>query len=196
MDETKVRVRLDTRQAKTEMRTLSKEGSRTAGQLSTNLRSTVRRGMGLVGAGAIVGAGMSALRSPTSSGISDVISEAFGGLGLALSDKILGKEGVADALASRSAREATKEAFAYAQGAYEQAGGEGLLQGASTYFEAIRPFRKTEELGRRSIESNPALRGGLPWEKILDDLEQRLKNALFSGVDRLLGGLGGIGFIG
>ena len=71
MKETKVRVRLDTRQAKGEMREVRKEGERTAGSISEGLSATIRRGFAMTGAGAAFAGGVGAARAAVSGGVGD-----------------------------------------------------------------------------------------------------------------------------
>ena len=60
-DEAKVRVRLDTRRAQSELRGLLTESRRTAGRIGSKLRGTVGRGLGVVGLGAGIGTGRNAV---------------------------------------------------------------------------------------------------------------------------------------
>jgi hypothetical protein len=102
-DEAKVRVRLDTRQAKSELRGLTKEGAKTAGRVGGGVRRALGRGLGAVGLGVGIGAGMQALRGPTQGGISALISQTLGAAGHQIAKGVFGDKlpeaiGGADAL--------------------------------------------------------------------------------------------------
>ena len=88
--ETKVKVRLDTRQAKSQLTGLVRESARSAGRLTNNIRSVVGKGLGAVGMGTAIGTGISAVRGATESGVGDVIGESLGGFGKMAEEFFLG----------------------------------------------------------------------------------------------------------
>lgn len=153
-DETKVRVKLDTGQAKSELAGLLKEGKRVAGKVSAGVRATVGRGLGAVGFGGAVAAGAAAFRGATESGLGDVASEALGGYGAQLAEFFLGDLDE-KARASRSAREETIQAF----GAITGARGGAIPPGARQYFENVKSLRLQEEKGREAFERDQQFRG-------------------------------------
>ena len=176
MAETRVKVRLDTGQAKADLDGLTREASRTAGRAGGRIRAAVGRGLGLVGAGAAVGAGISAVRGATESGVGDVIGEAFGGYGKQLEQFFLGN--MADgAKADRSAREATIQAFAAQVGANN-----GVIPpGAKEYFDQVRSLHMEREEGRSAIERDERFRNTKPQdmiEQILKGLNQIVDDAV------------------
>ncbi len=92
-DEAKVRVRLDTRQAKGELRGLTQDGAKAAGRVGAGIRSAVGRGLGVIGLGAGIGAGLAAVRGPTQGAVSAIFKSTFGGLGARASRALTGEEG-------------------------------------------------------------------------------------------------------
>ena len=92
-DEAKVRVRLDTRQAKGELRGLTQDGAKAAGRVGAGIRSAVGRGMGVVGLGAGIGAGLAAVKAPTQGAISSIFTSTFGALGARAERGLTGEEG-------------------------------------------------------------------------------------------------------
>lgn len=152
-EETKVRVRIDTKQAKAELGGLVREGAKTAGKVASGIRATVGRGLGAVGFGAAFGTGVSAVRGATESGVGDVVGEALGGFGSELSEFILG-DLPAEAKASRAAREETIQAFGAIAGARGS-----IPPGARQFFESVKTLRIEEEKGRREIEQDRQFRG-------------------------------------
>jgi len=154
MTETKVRVRLDTRQAKSEMSGLKREGEKTSAKLSSSLRSAVSSGFSAVGLGCGIKLGVTAVRSATQSGFGDVISESLGGIGAQLADFFLGDLDE-KSKASRAAREETIQAF----GAITGARGGAIPPGALQFYESVRSLRLQEEQGRDVIERDERFRG-------------------------------------
>jgi len=151
-DETKVKMRIDTREAKSQLRGLAREGMRTAGKVSAGLRGTVGKGLGAVGLGGAIGAGLGAVRGATQSGVADVMGEAVGGLGKRIETFFLGSL-PEDARATRSAREETIQAF----GAIAGQRGE-LPAGAKQFFDSVKTIRMDEESGRKLFETDSRFR--------------------------------------
>lgn len=180
--ETKVKVRLDTRQAKGELNNLSRDSKRTAGKLGQNIRSVVGRGMSAVGLGAGIGAGISAVKGAATSGAGDIISESVGAYAEMAQQMIFGdmREG---ARASRTAREETIQAF----GAIAGSRGE-IPPEARQFYASIKSLRMDEEKGRTLFEADPMMRGpGI--EKIIDRITSGLGEMLNDAMTRLLGAL-------
>lgn len=167
-EQTTIRVVLDTRQAEGELRGLVRQSASTVGRISSGLRRSVGRGLGVIGLGSGVGAGLAAVRGATESGFGDVIGEAFGGIGAQLSELLLG-DLPAQARAARSAREETQQAFSAIVGETGKVPPEAIR-----YFNQIRNLNQVEETGRRKIEQETRFRGPQ-----VDDL-----------IDRLLKGIG------
>lgn len=181
-DETKVRVRLDTTQATAAMRSLTQQGAKTAGRVSSQVRASVTRGLGVVGLGTAIGAGVAATRGATSSGVGDVMSEAVGGFGSRLAEALLG-DLPQEARAARAAREETIQAF----GAVAGATGE-IPAGARQWFESVKSLRMEEETGRAMFDRFDDFRGkGLDEmiKRIMDGLADLLQKAVDSLAERL-----------
>ena len=156
-DETKVKVRLDTRQAKTELGGLVRESARAAGRVSAGIRSTVGRGLGAVGFGAAVGVGVSAMRGATQSGVGDVVGEALGGVGAQVAEFLLGDLDET-ARATKSAREEMIQAFG-AIGGGMNGGKGGVPPGAPEFFASVKSLHVQNERGREVIERDERFRG-------------------------------------
>lgn len=156
-DETKIRVRLDTTQAKSEMNALERRGEKAAGRLSERLRGSVGRAFGAAGAGAIAGsisgATVGALRNSTSSGVGDIAGETVGSY-LRQAEEWLFGPMKDDAAAARSAREEVIQAFGAVAGAQGS-----VPDGAERFFQQTKQLQFERERGRTLIESDPRFGG-------------------------------------
>lgn len=181
-DEAKFRVRLDSRQAKGDLRGLTREAARTAGRVGQGLRGAVSRGLGAVGLGAGIGTGLAAVKGATESGFGDAIGEAFAGFGAQLNDLFLGD--VDDkARAAKSAREDTIQAF----GALAGRSG-SIPPGAKNYFNQVQKLRLEEEKGRSLFQQNEAFQGpGIKdlVDRIMEGFGKLLKEAVSALADKL-----------
>jgi hypothetical protein len=159
-DEAKVKVRLDTKQAKGELRGLTKEGSKTAGRVGAGIRSALSRGIGVVGLGALAGVGFSAargaLRGPTESGIGAIAGEMFGGLGHRFAQGALGAERLAQAAGAARARQEIIQGYAHVVG--HRGLGAPLPGGMISDFQQRQRFHADEARGAGRIMADPALR--------------------------------------
>ena len=155
--ETKVKVRLDARQAKSDLGGLVRESARAAGKVASGIRSTVGRGLGAVGFGAAIGTGVSAMRGATESGVGDVVGEALGGVGAQFSEWLLGDLDET-ARAAKSAREETIQAFGAIGGAMNGGRG-GVPPGAQEFFSSVKSLRVQQERGREVFERDERFRG-------------------------------------
>ena len=153
MKETKVRVRLDTRQAKGEMRKVRKEGERTAGSISEGLSATIRRGFAMTGAGAAFAGGIGAARAAVSGGVGDAFGGAFSMLSASLNDYLLGSIDD-EQRAIRSARDQTIEAFGPVAGILD-----GVPPEAHQFFQSIKTHEFEKEKGRSIVMNDPAFQG-------------------------------------
>jgi hypothetical protein len=176
--ETKVKVRLDTRQAQGQLRGLVRESARSAGKLANNVRSVVGKGLGAVGLGAGVGMGISAVRGATESGLGDVMGEALGGYGADMREMFFGTLNE-DAKASRSAREETIQAF----GAIAGARGE-IPPEARNFYQSIKTLRMEEERGRELFETDSMMRGP-GMDKVIDRVMSGLGEMVSSAMTQL-----------
>jgi len=179
MAETKIKVRLDTRQAKSELGGLTREAARTAGKVASGIRATVGRGLGAVGVGAAIGTGISAVRGATESGLGDTVGEALGGIGAQMAEFFLGDLDE-KARASRTAREETIQAFGAIAG---QRG--AVPPAAREFFTNVRALRLQEEKGRELFERDDKFRGPGIGE-IVDRIMGGLGKLLSEAVDNLV----------
>lgn len=173
--ETKVRVRLDTRQAKGELQGFVRESARTAGKVAGGISAAVGRGIGLVGVGGLIGTGLAAVKGPVGSGIGDVLGEAFGGVGARISDWAMG-DLAPEARASKSAREQTKNAFAMLAGmpGWDK-------KDAVGYYRAVHEIALQKEKGAKRIEMDPDFR----YEEVVEKAATRVGTAVLSFLDKI-----------
>lgn len=183
MKETKVRVRLDTSQAKGEMREVKREGQRTAGSISEGLSATIRRGFAMTGAGAAFAGGVGAARAAVSGGMGDAFGGAFSMLSASLNDYLLGSIDD-EQRAIRSARDQTIEAFAPVAGMLN-----GVPPEAQQFFQAVRTLEFEKEKGRSLIMSDPAFQGaGFTdiFVQMGEHIGSAVADAISSKIDALL----------
>jgi hypothetical protein len=181
-NESKVRVRLDTRQAKGELRGFVREAGKTAGRVTGGIRNAVGRGMGAVGLGVGVGTGMQALKGATESGIGDVMSEALGPLGHRISEFFLGNLNE-QARSSKTAREQTWEAY----GAITAARG-AIPPAAYTFFNQAKTFALETEKAKELFAAETDFHGP-SMDKVLDKIMSGFETLLNKAMDYLLGKL-------
>jgi hypothetical protein len=153
MKETKVRVRLDTSQAKGEMREVRKEGERTAGSVSAGLSATIRRGFAMTGAGAAFAGGVGAARAAVSGGIGDTFGGAFNMLAASFNDFVLGSIDD-EQRAIQTARGQTQEVFSSVAGIMGAVPPE-----ARQFFDSVKTLELEKEKGRSLIMGDPAFQG-------------------------------------
>jgi len=165
--EATVRLRLNTRQAKAELRDLNKEARKSSGRITSGIRRAVGSGMGAVGLGGGIGLGLAAARGATQSGFGDVIGESFGAIGAQLNDFFLGDMDD-KSRAIRKAREETIAAFGFQAGAKE-----GIPDGAKQFFDNRVSEFTQEEIGRSIFEKNEDFRG-----PAIDDILSRITTSL------------------
>lgn len=152
-NDAKVKVRLDTKEAKGELRGLVREAEASAGKVAGNVRGAISKGFGFVGAGAALGTGLAAVKGATHSGVGDVMGEAFGGVGAQIAEFFLGD--LDDkSRAARSAREETIQAFGTVAGASNR-----VPPGAKKFFDQVHALRLQEEKGRGIFERNERFQG-------------------------------------
>ncbi len=180
MTETKYRVRLDTRQARGDLRGMMRDAKRTAGAVGQRIRSTVGQGLRFTGVGAAIGGGIGAIRATAASGIGDVMGETTSRLGFQLGEYISGDLNE-QARASKSAREETIQAFALQAGATGQ-----VPQGAKAFFNSIRDIRLQREKGAELIRGDAAFYGPGAGD-LGGQLKTAISNALRDGFGLLKG---------
>lgn len=177
-DELIVRVRLDTRQAQADLDALKQDGEETGEIIGSDVRKRIGKGLNALGVGAAIGAGYSAVRAATTSGVGDLFGESLGGISAQLNDFFLGTLDD-EARASFAAREETKQAFAYMSSIRGE-----IPPQARTFFEQVKSVRLEEEKGRAMIDRDDFFRGpgiGALVESIFD----RLGDLLSAAVDKL-----------
>lgn len=145
-DTAKIRVQLDTSDAQREMDRMAKGALAAGGRVATAVKGHVMRGLGYVGLGTAVGSGIAALRGATQAGVGDVMSEAFGGIGLDIAEGLLGDLNER-ARASKSARDETIGAFSQIVGATGK-----IPAQAATFYEGVRALAMEREKGREILE--------------------------------------------
>lgn len=158
-DEAKVKVRLDTRQAKGELRGLTQEGAKTAGRVGAGIRSTLSRGIGAVGLGVGIGAGMAALRGATQSGLTSIITQTLGGLGQRSAQGILGAENLAQSAGRAQAFQEVLQGYSHVVGSRDLKA--PLPRGLIPDFEQRARFHTTEARGAGRMLRDPQFRNEL-----------------------------------
>ena len=180
--EAKVRVKLDTSAAKASLRGLTKTAAATAGRVGAGIRGAVGRGLGAVGLGAGLGTGLAAVRGATSSGLGDVVGEAFGGIGAELAQTLLGDLDE-KARADKAARNETIQAFGAIAG---QTG--KVPPGAQNFFNQVRSLRLQEERGKEIFERDDRFRSTGASDiidRIMSGIGQLLSDAVNALAEKL-----------
>lgn len=144
-DEASVKVRLKTRQAKSDLRGLMTEAKGTAGAIGGSLRSTVGRGLGVIGLGVGIGAAISAVRGPTESGIGALASQLFGGFGATGARNVFGNLPGEARASIRASAEITR-----AEGHIAGIRGK-TLPGMMDRFEQLRELYMPQEVGKDMV---------------------------------------------
>lgn len=187
--ETKVKVRIDTAQAKSQLTGLAREGMTVAGKVSSNLRSAIGRGVSATGLGVGIGAGIAAVRGPTESGVSSVIGEALGPLGFAVEKFFLGDLGV-DARAAAATREEAIATFGLAAGSMGGKNG-SIPPGVKEWMATVEGINRKREVGREVFMADKDFHGpGL--EEVIKRVKEGIKELLHGAVDYLLGKIPGV----
>ena len=178
-EEAKVRVRLDTRQAKSDLRGLTRNAAATAGRVGAGIRGAVGRGLGAVGLGGGIGVGLAAVRASTSSGLGDVVGEIFGGIGAQLNEFFLGDMDDG-ARADKAARDETIQAF----GLLTQ-GGTRMPPGAVNYWTQRQSMLLEAEKGRSMFEQDERFRSSNAGD-LIDRIMEGISELLVKAVDALV----------
>tara|TARA_R110000803_G_scaffold51337_4_gene106225 strand:- start:9296 stop:9832 length:537 start_codon:yes stop_codon:yes gene_type:complete len=155
----KVKVELDTKPAKAELRKLGKEGEKSAGRVNDSLGGGFGKSAAL---GAVAGAGFGLAQRMASSATGGVVSEAFAGANAWLDDRAGGPE----ARASKSAREQTKGAYAEIVGRMKDP---SVTPDIRNYYNNVKGLREITERGNSAIEQD--LGGGAIKEGIENVME-------------------------
>jgi len=161
--ELKIKVVLDTSDAKKELDGLVTNAATTGKRASGFLSQAMGAGMRAVGMGVGFSAAQSALQGPLFSGISDVMGEALGGVGKSLELAALGNLGN-EARAQKAAREDTIQAFGTISGIQNS-----VAPGSHEYFSSRMGIHLREEKGRSLMESDPVMRD-VNLEKVVNKL--------------------------
>lgn len=178
-NEAVVRVKLDTRAAKSDLADLTKTAGGVAGKLGSGIQSALGAGVRSLGIGAAIGVGIAAVRSPTAGGASDLMGEALGGIGAQIEHWALG-DLAPEARASQNAREETKNAYATI------AGITGSIPPAARNFHEQTKQRMLEmEKGKAMFERDDQFRGP-GFEKIAEKILESLTTAISAGFDRVI----------
>lgn len=183
-EELKLKVSLDAKAAKQAFDDMMKNAGQKAREAGAKLRATVSQELGMATYQTAYSSGMDALRSPTSSGVSDIMSEALGGFGRQIENAALGDLAY-EARASMSAREETIQAFGMVVGMRDGA----IPPEARNYMKSIESVHKIREKGRAKIEMDENMRGpGL--DDIIKKIGEMIGKLLSNAVADLVKGLG------
>lgn len=146
--EAKVRVRIDTSQARGDMDALTKGAQATTARVGQSVRNSVSAGLNAIGAGAAFGAAASAFRGPTEGGISAIAGEILGPIGQSFEDWILGDLGPR-AKADQRLRQEVEDVWSQSVGMNRS-----NLERAKAYADQRRPQLIQQEEGRKAIRSS------------------------------------------
>ena len=148
LDDARVRVRLDTDQAKAELADLQGRAEKTSGNVSGGIRRALRRGLGAVGVGAAFQAGVSTVKGATSSGFGDLVGELLSPLAAQLNETILGDLDD-EARATKAAREQLISSFGQVIGHTNN-----IPAGAQQLFDQTKQIMMEKERGRSLVEQD------------------------------------------
>lgn len=181
--EAKIRVRLDTTQAKADLAELNREGERASEEVSASFSdSLLGRGIKYAGAAAI-GAGVYQIAKPTVGGLGDLLGESLGGIGADLAQFVFGDLDE-KARGAQRAREETKDAFAMIAGTRGS-----IPPEARAFFAGISRLRVQEERGREMFDRDDAFRGpgiGALVERIMSGIGKMIAEAAETIANKLL----------
>lgn len=181
-NEAVVRVKLDTRAAKSELADLTKTAGSVAGKLGSGIQSALGSGVRALGIGTAIGAGIAAVRGPTVQGASDVFGEVLGGIGASIENWALG-DLAPDARASQSAREDTKNAFATIAGITGS-----VPPAARSFYEQTKQRMLETEKGKAMFERDDQFRGpGL--KDVAEKIIRSITGEISAGFDRVVGAI-------
>lgn len=147
--EANVRVKIDTSQAKDDLRGLVRDAENTASKAGVQLRGAVRHGLSAFGLGAGIGAAVTAAGAATRSGVGDIGRDAFDLIGSQINDWVLGS------LDDRT------RAMMRAKGELPGVFGPAAAQlgttppGAAQWFDSTVKLYELEEKGRSILRSDP-----------------------------------------
>ena len=184
--EAKVRIRLDTRQAKQDLKGITREGRATSGRVADSLRAGgsaiggLARGLGI---GAGIGAGIGIARRIVADPISEVLGEATAGI-RADFDALLGAP---EARGKKAAREIAKQNLAEL---YQR---EGISRKQlDSYYQQQLRMTMPREIGRTEIDR--ALGGGRKEgdEEAADKAVNRIIEAINNGFQKIIDAVGAV----
>jgi len=171
----RVRLAIDTRKAKGDLRNVAKEGAKTAGKVNDSLGGGFGRS---AMTGAIAGAGFGlAQRAASRVGgfMPDAISEATVGIRARIDDAFGGPE----ARAARGAREATKASYAEIIGRMKDP---KMTDQARSFFNTVKAERMITERGNSAIDKDTGA-------KTIKDAFGGIVEAITKGFSELRGAL-------
>lgn len=171
-EKAEIKVELDTRAGKAELRKLAKEGEKSAGRVNDSLGAGFGRAAAL---GAVAGAGFGLAQraaSRVSGFIPDVISEGTAGFRASVDAKFGGVE----ARASRGAREQTKAAYSEIVGRMKEP---SVTPEIRNYYNNVKDLRRITESGGSAIDKE--LGGDL-----VEDVFKSVIDSITAGFDRVI----------
>lgn len=167
--EAKVRVRIDTSQARGDMADLTKTAQGATVRVGQSIRDSVSAGIHAIGAGGAFGSAASAFRAPTEGGISAIFGELIGPFAESAENWILGDLGV-EAKANQRLQSEVLDTWGQAIGMNKS-----NLERAKVYADQRRPQLIQEEEGRKAIKSSTDF-----YSVKFDDVIKRLGEVMSS----------------
>lgn len=168
-----IRVRLDADEARQSLRDLGKEGEDAGKKSGSKLKERFKKGAKAVGLGAAFGAGYQATVGASSSGVGDIVGEAFGPLAAAVDQWVFGDLAPL-ARASRQAREETISAFSVL-------GKDAASDQSKAFYEQVTQLRLQTELGAREIRKSFSFGD----EDVMEKLFTKFGELIGQGVEKL-----------
>lgn len=177
--EAKVRVRIDTSQAKGDMADLTRTAQSATVRVGQTVRDSVSSGLHAIGAGGAFGAAAGALRAPTEGGISAIAGELLGPLGQSIDNWLWGDLGPR-ARADKTLRDEVVNTFSQAIGMNSS-----NMEKAKAYAESRRPQLIQAEEGRKAILSSGKF-NSIKFEDVIKQLGSVMSDAAKAGAQYLL----------
>lgn len=190
-NEAKVRVRLDTSQAKHDLSDLTRHGQAVTGRIGDGIKGAIGQGVrasGLANAGmGTVNAGIDALGGPLQQSAQGIMGEALGGWGSSIEHAALGDMGP-EARAAAMVRDQAKEIFGQVAGRLGE-----IPPEAHAYRKAMMPILTEREKGSAMFDRDKEFRAfGVTelGEKAATSIAEGFKSL----TDSMLRAMGGSGW--
>lgn len=188
VDETKVRIRLETSEAQGQLKELVESAGTARQKISKFYQSTIGAGINAIGLGGAFATGMAVVQGATQSGLGDVLSDVLQPLAKHIENTIFGDKSM-EARALKSAREDAIHTFGTIYGATG-----AFPIGTMAYFKNRQSIAMMQQRTRNAFESDPAFH--LDPQKLIDQVKKGIHDLLSEFVEliwqKFIGGAGPI----